>query len=402
MEVSARPFSELPELLSDRLYLFASGPGIGEGVAVRLPEGGWILIDGCKAVHPAEDTLYPLVALWRRFGGPCELAVLTHPHDDHADGFPDLLQECAPSRVGIAGTMNGKHHLLKQAEAWDESARARSTSTGMLGRRARGALKAIDQYVHGSPSRLVCLYDGANLDVAGPAAVRVCAPHTSGFRRFFERTTWLQRLKKYANDLSVVFEVTFGTTRIVLTGDLPRRHTNGGQLPAHLGWDVVMERHPQLANHTALKIPDHASTHATHSALMPAGANRPWIVTPFSNSSLPPLGDDEGMAFLLGRQSPVHLTAPASKRAEVLNSDAAQDLTRAEVVHHRALRPPRRGLAGAGPVDRGAARRGASGRVGGTPENRGTAASRWQLKVATRPQHQRKTATHISVNRRNH
>lgn len=46
------------------LAVFVAGPGLGEGVAVALPGGGWLLIDGCRAGGAVGDDA-PLLAIWK-------------------------------------------------------------------------------------------------------------------------------------------------------------------------------------------------------------------------------------------------------------------------------------------------------------------------------------------------
>lgn len=68
--VAVADLSELGALTPELLHVFLAGPGQGEGVAVRLPDGlGWILVDGCCTRPGTEDEALPLeriLARWRR------------------------------------------------------------------------------------------------------------------------------------------------------------------------------------------------------------------------------------------------------------------------------------------------------------------------------------------------
>jgi hypothetical protein len=65
--IAAGPLEELPtELPEDRLHVFVAGPGTGEGIAVALPGGRWLLIDGCQTGSGSARS-YPLQAIVERF-----------------------------------------------------------------------------------------------------------------------------------------------------------------------------------------------------------------------------------------------------------------------------------------------------------------------------------------------
>lgn len=82
----------LPTLHADRLTLFVFGPGVGELVALHVPPGVWMLVDGCRVGRSyAEDLLahYEQVA---RAPQTIALVLWTHPHGDHAGGLPEILE----------------------------------------------------------------------------------------------------------------------------------------------------------------------------------------------------------------------------------------------------------------------------------------------------------------------
>ena len=60
---------DLEALDRNLLYVMVAGPGFGEGVAVALPERGWILVDGCRVDGPVGEDL-PLAAIVERFRRP--------------------------------------------------------------------------------------------------------------------------------------------------------------------------------------------------------------------------------------------------------------------------------------------------------------------------------------------
>ena len=123
-----------------------------------------------------------------------------------------------------------------------------------------------------------------------------------------------------ANEMSLVLEVQFGATRLVLGGDLPWKAPDGLTVVAS-GWHGVLERHARLAEHQGLKIPHHASLQALHPTLVaPAPAkDRSWICAPFELQGLPDFGAGQGVEFLLQAEPRLHLTK-LPRRAEALSA----------------------------------------------------------------------------------
>ena len=102
----SRLLRELDKLDRSLLHVFVAGPGFGEGIAIALPEKGWILVDGCRTGGRAGQDL-PLLAIlrrWRRSDDePIEWMLFTHPHEDHADGFAEVVDALTPVRIGMMG-----------------------------------------------------------------------------------------------------------------------------------------------------------------------------------------------------------------------------------------------------------------------------------------------------------
>lgn len=302
---AAAPLAELTALDPDTLYVFVAGPGTGEGIAVALPPRGWLLLDGCRCDGPEPLPLRAIVERWRRRGDdPVDAMVLTHPHEDHAKGFAELMDAFDPRVVGVTGVAPSEG-----SPGLDLAAFARTPAVWRSTRSAvYQALLAIDARFRrdpericalNAPDRLPLIHDDAICHVCGPAADPLARVWPDGDPRLG------------ANRLSVVLTLEFGASHVVLAADLPRVSTASGQ-PVPTGWHDVMARHPSLAEHTGLKLPHHGSSEAIDDTLMaPPPRHRAWVVTPYASSDLP-----RGDAFddLLARQSPIHLTAPSQSR----------------------------------------------------------------------------------------
>lgn len=305
--IEALPIQALRVLDRSAIHLFVAGPGVGEGIAVALPDRGWVMVDCCKV---SGTTSVPLVDIYDqlRSGNDdrVELAVLTHPHDDHTGGFPTLLERTNPGRIGVVGRPPHESlHLEAQArhstrpeDAAEEQRQGRFVQALNAIRAWEAGERSIDPFVEGTTMSL------------GDTTISCCAPTHTGVASFFDDiddARLLARLRRRANELSIVIEIRHGSTSIVLGGDLPTTSSDAQRRSIPTGWNHVMVGHPHLGAHHALKIPHHGSAHAHHSELMKrASHRRRWICTPFNG--MPAFGDT-GVGALLENEAAVHMTA---------------------------------------------------------------------------------------------
>lgn len=315
---------ELASLTSlDRsfLHVFVAGPGTGEGIALALPQRGWVLIDGCRSDEDSSGEHLPLRWLVQRFRGPPEedpvqAMVLTHPHGDHADGFGELVVELDPELVGVASPDPPQRTLL---DLFEEAVAAQpyDAEADRRNRQVEVAFKAMNLWEDRRGSSVTALRDGISWRW-GQVEMAARAPTAAELAALLSRVT-PRNVGRVANRMSLVFEVTMGDLRLVLGGDMPSEH-GGSVVPE--GWGNILGRHPDLARAVALKVPHHGSREALHDGLL-AGepADRCWWVTPFARSALPrgqrseARGVVEGMTRLLGHQERVQVTALPTRRA---------------------------------------------------------------------------------------
>jgi hypothetical protein len=299
----------LESLNRELLYLFVAGPGQGEGIAIALPGTGWLLVDGCTTGKNGKGRpLFEIVTRWRAADDdPITAMVLTHPHQDHAGGFAELVEDLMPRAIAVAGDLLDATKALKPGNI---TSNQRTTGAVL------SAIRAIDRWHEDHPGKLVKLEQGALLSVEGSAAtVTARAPNAAHLEQFLTDPGVTQRLRKEANHISLVLELEYGAARIVLTGDLPR-YRLGTKAVVPSGWDQVLNVRPDLGDHLALKIPHHGSAAAMHPNLMPANgrSGRAWIVTPYNSSNLPRVAELDGLPRLLELQPSILLTCvPASK-----------------------------------------------------------------------------------------
>jgi|GEM_PF-2528315 len=309
------PLGALTRLNRDWLHVFVAGPGQGEGIAVALPERGWMLVDGCSTA----DRRFPLEAIlqqWRMTDDdPVEAMVLTHPHEDHVEGVAELIEALSPKQVAVTTGSTPGSTLLQVVQALIRNSTDGSTRTGLLAAKVMAAFEAIEVWERAHPGGLRGLVDGRLLLSGAMVQVHARSPDQAGVDGFLLSKDLGRRLRSSANHLSVVLEVCFGSLRLVLTGDLPHLERRGGS-PVPTGWQAVASRHPHLVNHQGLKVPHHGSAEAMHPGWMThqSAPRRAWLVTPYNSSGLPRLARMDGLPHLLAHEEEVLLTAlPASK-----------------------------------------------------------------------------------------
>ena len=87
------------------LSIAVFGPGKGEAIVVRLPDGSVGVVDGCREPKDTETGRGdPVRELLDRIKCP-ELAFvcLTHPHDDHYAGLGRLLERVPTMHRHVEG-----------------------------------------------------------------------------------------------------------------------------------------------------------------------------------------------------------------------------------------------------------------------------------------------------------
>ena len=302
---SSEELASLGPLDDARLYVFVVGPGRGEGLAIRLPGVGWLLVDACRITGPDGVEVLPQQELVKRFPGPVVGALLTHPHQDHVDGFPDLVARLEPERLFVSGEAPPGKHLFDAVEA--RAGKASSTAGRLVAGAVAAAAKAVRQWEQRTQRRVTAVHDGTSL-FGGAVHVTARAPDVAACGAIFASGELATR----ANELSSVLEIEWGATRVVLGGDLARVETKKKKdEPLPWGWNLVMNVHAHLGDHVALKVPHHASWAAMHPALMkPAPERRAWVVTPLHKGSnhLPSLEPSDGLDLLQQAEPSVMLT----------------------------------------------------------------------------------------------
>lgn len=285
------------------LHVFVAGPGYGEGIAIALPDRGWVLVDGCETRF-GELPLLAIVDRWRLVDDPIEAVLLTHPHTDHAYGIRDLIERTRPTVVGVTTSPTDPALVFRAFEA---DARARDLGRGR--RLVLDGMLALRARYDAAPHSLIALVDGTAIPLTHPAIrATVRSPDAALAIELLSAG-----IPSNPNELSAAIELTFGATRIVLGSDLP---TTAAGRSLQGGWNSVMQRAPELGTHAGLKVPHHGSPEAFHPALMSSSTGRAWWISPFNRGKrLPPTSED-GVPRLVACNGEVSLTATPRPRAQ--------------------------------------------------------------------------------------
>jgi len=204
-----------------RLRVTVLDVGQGDAVLVEGPRGARMLIDG----GPDPDRLLALlderIPAWDR---RLDLALLTHPHEDHVAGLPLLLERY---RVPVVA------------------------EPGMVG--AGPGDRAFRQALARSSTRRVLLAAGDSLSLDG-VAVRVLWPRAG------EVPLHPPDEGRSINNVSVVLDIRYGQRRMLLTGDMEQ------DIDPHLLRDGLATSGPL----DVLKVAHHGSRSATTPAFLTA------------------------------------------------------------------------------------------------------------------------------------
>lgn len=92
--------------------------GQGDAIALRTPNGRWILFDAGGAWHGGDAGKSTVVPYLGRRSGPLDLFVLSHPHTDHVGGAASVFRVLRPTTfldAGFPGGADAYHDALALA-----------------------------------------------------------------------------------------------------------------------------------------------------------------------------------------------------------------------------------------------------------------------------------------------
>lgn len=325
----------LPDHMPDGLLSIAVfGPGKGEAIVVRLPDGRVGVVDGCREPEPdhpmgrGDPVRELLERLARAHSAPEELRLefvaLTHPHADHYGGVGRLLH-AFHRRVDqiweVAQTTPG---FLPALLKWTERTYRRDRF--MVDEHVVKGLERIIERFHLSRSEGGSQLKHLSADklllerVVGDHELKIsaCGPADGDLQTATEDLiASLSALKGREGARAGRFDpnltsgallVRWGRSAMLLAGDLLR-----GTAP-HSGWELARRRidgEVQVVN-----VAHHASVKAHHGDLWAAMRPALAIVTPFmfGESANPPR--PEQISALARTEAVVAITSPPAWKDE--------------------------------------------------------------------------------------
>jgi hypothetical protein len=259
--------SILADLVPDRLYVFALGPGFGESVLLRVPPNYWIVIDSFRMRNsPAAQYVLD------RYSAEADLLILTHPHDDHVCGFVDLIDRNKDSQIGFVNLR--------------EIGKAQQVSNDPLSKFCNNAKKTYDRIHQEQQNNKGRFRNTLRGQVFQIPDGRIESLHPS-----------LQIPNEYlqscgCNELSSPMLLEWHQLRLLLGADLTNEHGH---------WDEIGASYPTVGHHTAAKIPHHASRESLCHSFGNGSPGRCWVATPYNRGrkKLPRFDTKQGVELIL-------------------------------------------------------------------------------------------------------
>jgi competence protein ComEC len=185
--------------------------GQGDAIAVKLPDGRWILFDAGRAWRGGDAGRRTLIPYIRRHGGELYAFVLSHPHSDHVGGAESVIRWLRPRIFWDAAYVAANDDYLAALRV--------SRENGVDWRRVR---------------------PGYTVE-AGGAKLEFLAPDSA----------WTASLDD-ANEASAVVMLRYGDISLLLTGDAEREEE---------AW--LAARYGARLRATVLKVGHHGSSTST-------------------------------------------------------------------------------------------------------------------------------------------
>jgi len=295
--------------------LVVFGPGTGEAMVIKLPNGEFGVIDGCAypdpgrpdgAGDPVREFLNGVPGLDRDGEGSLAFVCWTHPHEDHYKGMMELLQTYGAGRLRhffSIRELTGRVGKLLQTIARHPEY-ANNSELCRLGE-LLAVVRAMDPHVYRELGQAVLVHQ----DLRHGSLLRACGPIDADFRDVVLRMASLGPDGRLAmnpasdpNRLSGALHLEWRGTRMLLGGDLLA--CDG----AFQGWSAV-DAYVRRPTHV-VKAPHHASEGARDAALWTALRPDLVVVTPFmqAGGAQPPRPSD--IRAILAGGAKVVITSP--------------------------------------------------------------------------------------------
>ena len=314
-----------PEHLTRGLLgLVVFGPGDGEAMLVKEPDGAYGVVDGCREPKPGDHPhgkgdpvrtfLNQVPGLRRGEAGRLSFVCWTHPHADHFRGLGRRLRAYADriDRLVLPVDLTGK-----LGEAWQSLAKHLIDDDDARG--LERVVSEVDKFAEAAHGGRDCIlrFFGQSANLVQPTlqngadfSLTSCGPVDLDFQKLLQRMReagpeGLLESFEIANDpnrLSGALVVRWGNAHILLAGDLLAKETG------FHGWSKLHGDIPSPIQ--VVKVAHHGSEGAYDAKLWDRMKPQLAIVTPFKHASPPQPPKSDDLARIAKAADQVVVTAP--------------------------------------------------------------------------------------------
>lgn len=298
---------QLTDLAADEdlLRIILIGPSPGETIMVGTPDGAWLIVDSLLGRrHSRQIEEHPVKEALRLLRARPTLLALTHPHEDHAGGFSDLVHAYPEAAVGCV-------------PVWIEPPGGTSSTAMVVRGDAENARAAVERAWR-TPARRWELLAATSADrpLGSAGLVEVLSPSQQ------ETDAAHAATRLDFNSISAAMRVTWHEVELILGADLTTK-----------GWRLVASRRSGTdgAGATLHKASHHGSDTGHHSWALghPPATRRPVALTPY-NARVPNFDPDrdvdklhQTLSELSFTSIPGHPGSPTTLSASALRAARA-------------------------------------------------------------------------------
>ncbi len=303
-----------------KLTIGVFGPGKGEAIVLRLPDGRFAVVDGCREPSPGAprrnptgrgDPVRELLGQVEKDGQEIKLAFvcMTHPHDDHYAGLARLIaayegqvEQVWTTDFGLARDKNALIRWLKLTRAGAHPLPDSSEIKGLV-----RLIEAFESQTGGPRVRdmaegLCVEIAGCSICMVGPSTIDIRVARRHLYQALVDVVDGNKVPGVDPNDSSVALYVRWGDAGVLLGGDL----TNGEC--EQTGWSNASQYLDGPVQ--VVKVAHHASSGAHHTDLWGPLDPSLALVTPFLYAKVGQPPQPEMLQTLAAKCTTVVTTPP--------------------------------------------------------------------------------------------
>lgn len=306
----------------NELEIVVFGPGFGECILLHIGSNKWIVVDSCKdSVSKKPVALEYLESIGIEPSSAVIMVLVTHWHDDHIRGIPEILEECPEALIAVSQaatvdqfiqyvTLLNTNNELKGSNGVREYAKL----LAMLAERGVECKKAC-------ADRRLLQIPSCDLSHGGTCDIWSLAPSDTQIDQINHSIAALfpthgdskpRAIPNEPNNTSAVVQILIGDLGVLLGGDLEETSNPS------TGWTAIVESTARpTVKCEVFKIPHHGSKNANNDdvwsdMLTPSNLA---VVTPFNKGKTRlPTPDDKSR--IVAKTANAYLTQaiPGGKR----------------------------------------------------------------------------------------